>query len=215
MVAGGLVYVTLNNLSADFAAAGPGRVVIIDPATDTVSGVVDLPNQTGCSGIDYVAATKRLYVTCGGELSDADQLGKSALVEIDLSGATPTVGRIVSASALGTQPLSYNAATVAGDTAFVVTAGALDFDTGAMLAPDSAYAAPLGGGAAIKLLDGGAYNLGRPAVDVGATKIFLPDGDTVTPRVRTFDVQAAGWVAGTSFEPDPVGHLPPREAAPY
>ena len=219
VLAGGLLYVTLGSLSASpsFSFAGPGRVVIVDPATDTVSGMVDLPDQTGCSGIDYRADTNRLYVSCGGEFSDGDQqVARSALVEIDLGGAAPTVGRILRASALGTQPFSYHAPIVVGDTALAVTTGAFDPTTNAMLVPDTAYAAPFDGSAPIKLLDGGAFNLGRPAADAPRTTIFLPDGNAVTPRVRTLDVRAAPWVAGpAAFEPDPVGHLPPREAVGY
>jgi hypothetical protein len=214
VLANGLVYVTLNNLAADFSAAGPGRVVVVDPATDTVTGTVDLPDQTGCSGLAYDDATKGLYVTCGGEFTDADQTAASALVEIDVSGATPALGKIVSGKSLGTQPVSYNAAAVLGGTAFVVTAGALDPKSNAQTAPDTLYAIALATGAPTKVLEGGAFNLGRPAVDAATKTLFLPDGDPVTPRVRVFDLSAAP-VAGTPFEPNPAEHLPPREAARY
>ncbi len=50
-VLGGKIYVTLNNFSADFSQAGPGRVVVVDPATDTVSSVIDLPAFKDCSAI--------------------------------------------------------------------------------------------------------------------------------------------------------------------
>jgi len=42
----GKIYVTLNNLSADMTTqAGPGRVVVVDPATDTVSSSSTCPTS--------------------------------------------------------------------------------------------------------------------------------------------------------------------------
>lgn len=214
ILAGGKVYVTLNNLAGDFSAAGPGRVAVVDPTTDTVTGVIDLPDQTGCSGIDYDAASKHLYVTCGGEFSDTDQTAKSAFVEIDVSTATPAVARTILAKDLGTRPMSYHAAPVVGAQVFVGTTGALDL-MGAMIAADALVTVTLGETTGTKIIDGGAYNLGRAAADATAKLLFLPDGDATTPRVRIFDLSAATPVAGTPFEPNPAGHLPPREAAWY
>jgi hypothetical protein len=211
---GGLVYVTLNNLAGDFSAAGPGRVVVVDPATDAVTAKVDLPDQTGCSGIAVDEAAGKLYVSCGGEFSDADPTAKSALVEIDVSGSTPALGRIVSGKSLGTAPVSYTAAALFDGNAFTATAGSLDFNTGAQTAPDTFYSIALGTGAGTRIIDGGAFNLGRPAVDAKSKTLFLPDGDPITPRVRVFDVSGLA-APGTPFEPNPNEHLPPREAAWY
>jgi hypothetical protein len=215
LLANGLVYVALNSLSADFSADGPGRVVVVDPTTDTVTGMIDLPDQTGCSGLAYADATKKLYVTCGGEFGDADETATSALVEIDLSGATPALGRIVTGKSLGTQPVSYTAAVLLDGIAYIETAGALDFTTNKMTAPDTLYGVALATGTPTKVVDGGAFNLGRPALDAESKTLFLPDGDATTPRVRVFDVSGATAVAGTPFEPNPADHLPPREAAWY
>jgi hypothetical protein len=214
VLANGLVYVTLNNLAADFSAAGPGVVVVVDPATDKVTATLTLADQTGCSGLTYDDETKHLYVSCGGEFSDADQTAASALVELDVSGATPAFGKIVKGKSLGAEPVSYNAAVVLGGTAYVATAGALDPTSGAQTAPDTFYAIAVATGASAKVLDGGAFNLGRPAVDAATKTLFLPDGDPVTPRVRVFDISAAP-VAATPFEPNPAEHLPPREATRY
>ena len=211
---GGLVYVTLNNLAADFSAAGPGRVVVVDPATDSVTDTIDLPDQTGCSGIVADEAAMKLYVSCGGEFSDVDQTAASALVEIDVSGAKPALGKIVTGKSLGAQPVSYLPAALFGGNAFAATAGALDFNTGAQTAPDTLYSIALDTGAGTKIVDGGAFNLGRPAVDPTSKTLFLPDGDPVTPRVRVFDVSGVAAPL-TPFEPNPTEHLPPREVAWY
>lgn len=215
LLAGGKVYVTLNNLAGDFSAAGPGRVAIVDPTTDTVTGTINLPEQTGCSGLEYAAATNRLYVTCGGEFSDTDQTAKSALVEIDLSTPTPTIARTLPATKLGTRPIGYFGTSVLGEQVFVGTMGALDFATGAMTAADAFHVTTFAGDAPTKLVDGGAFNLGRPATDGASKRLFLPDGDAKTPQVQVFDISGAAPVAGTPFEPNPAGHLPPREAAWY
>jgi hypothetical protein len=218
VLAEGRVYVTLNNLDQDLrSAAGPGRVVEIDPVTDTVIHVIDLSPWTGCSGITSVPMTRRLYVACGGELSDgAEQIAKSALVEIDVSGPEPAVGRGIPATALGGQPISYSSTVVLGEMAFIATAGALDFATQATVIPDGFYSASLAGDAPpIKLLDGGAYNLGRAAADATTGKVFLPDGDAVQPRVRILDPSGTSNGTNRSVEANPAGHLPPREIGWY
>ncbi|MES1172194.1 MAG: hypothetical protein ABUL77_03065 [Bacteroidota bacterium] len=218
VLVGGKLYVTLGNLDNKFpGASAPGRIVVIDTATDTVSGVIDLPDHKSCSAIDYQAASKRLYVSCGGVFSDgADQPAKSGLVEIDLAGATPAIGRVIAASAVGGQPVNFFSVAVLGETAFVTTLGTFaDPQAGLAGTPDALYAADLGGGTPVKVLDGGAYNFGRAAVDGAAKKIYLPDGDAVTPVVRVFDAAAAPVVAGAPFESNPAGHLPPREIAWY
>jgi hypothetical protein len=212
----GKVYLTLGNLDENFVA-GAARVAVIDTASDAVVDVIDLPDQKGCSAITYVAATNRLYVSCGGAFSDLDQAAGSALVEIDLSGVKPVLGRIVAASKIGSSPLNFASAAVLGGTAFVGTLGVLDSKTGAVVTPDAFYAVALATGAAVKLLEGGAYNFGGAAVDTVHRKVFLPDGDAVTPRVHVFDVSAdaATTVPAGVFEADPTGHLPPREIAWY
>jgi hypothetical protein len=213
VLSNGLVYVTLNNISGDLMTIGPGRVVIVDPATDAVTGTIDLPDQANCEGIVADDAANKLYVSCGGSFTDADQTATSALVEIDVSGAKPAL-TVVTGKSLGTQPVSLLAAALFGGNAFASTAGSIDFGTGAQIAPDTLYAIDLATGKGSKVVDGGAFNLGRPAVDAATKTLFLPDGDPVTPRVRVFDVSGAP-AEGTAFEPNPAEHLPPREIAWY
>lgn len=215
---GGKIYITLGNLNTDFSAAGPGRVVIIDPVMDTVTGAIDLPAEVkGCSAIAPAPTSQRLYVACGGSFSDADQAAGSGLVEIDLTGATPSSKVVVPASAVGNLPLNPFYAAVLGETAFVGTLGVSDFKTGAVITPDSFYAVPLRAGAsATKLLDAaGAYNFGTVAVDAARKQVFLPDGDAVVPLVHVFDVSVDPPVATGTFDANPGAHLAPREIAWY
>lgn len=216
VLANGLVYVTLNSIDAGFAATGAGRVAIVDPTTDTVTGTIDLPAQKDCSGLTYVAATKKLYVACGGAFSDANRIAESALVEVDLSGPTPVLGRAVQAAALGagTDTLNFFYAAVLGDTAFVGTLGqypALDGSAPGTL--DALYAVSLVTGAATMMARDAAGNLGAAVADPTTKRVFLPDGDAQAPLVHVFDVSGAAPVEVPGFEPNPSTFLPPRSIA--
>jgi len=214
LLAGGLVYVTLNSISPGFDAIGAGRVAIVDPTSDTVVGVIDLPNQKDCSGLTYLAATKKLYVACGGAYTDANEVAESALVEVDLSGPAPVVGRVVQAAALGsgTDTLNLFYAAVLGDTAFVGTLGAYPA-TGFAGTPDAFYAVSLTTGTATKLASGDAGNLGSAFVDSATNRVFLPDAFAKAPLVHVFDVSGAAPAELPGFEPNPSTHLPPRSVA--
>jgi hypothetical protein len=214
---GGKVYVTLGNMNGTFDVAGPGRVVEIDVATDEVTATIDLPSgMENCVGISQVAATKRLYVSCGGVFGDPDALAASGLVEIDLNPTPPTTAVVVPASALGGLPLNWSYSAVLGDTALIATLGAMDFVTQAVIAPDAFYAVSLKDGAVTKLLEArGAYNFGRAAIDSVRKKVFLPDGDPAMPLVHVFDLSVDPPVSAGTFDANPGGHLAPREVAWY
>jgi hypothetical protein len=216
----GRVYVTLGNLSGDFTQAGPGRVVVIDPATDAVLGHIDLPQQVGCSGITAVAAAKKLYVACwGDDNAGSDQAASSALVEISVPGAGQalgTLGTVVKAAALGTRPLGFVTTAVLNGVAYVQQVGALaDPQAGTPASSDALYAVALATGDLVKVFDGGAFNLGRVAALSENARIYVPDGDTHLPRVHVFELAGGSVTELTAFEPNPTGHLPPREAARY
>ena len=87
--------------------------------------------------------------------------------------------------------------------------------TGTAGTSDAFGGAPLTGGTAAMLKDGGAYSFGRVAVDVARMRVLLPDGDFTTPRVHVFDASMSPATLGTSFEANPAGHLPPREVVWY
>ena len=91
-VLNGKIYLTLNSLSADMVSqAGPGRVVVVDPATDAVSSVIDLPAFKDCSAIVPVPGQpSALAVVCSGFFSDgADQINGSGVALIDTSVSPP------------------------------------------------------------------------------------------------------------------------------
>ena len=207
-LAAGRVYVTLSNLSADFKIAGAGRVVMVDPVKDAVTGVIDLPGYKSCSGIDYVDSTATLIVGCSGDynLATSGQVAQSALVEIDIGASPPAIKNVIAASATGGRPIS-SAFAVAG-THLVVVATSGDFSG---TPADSLWALDLTSGSATKIIDGGgSFVFGGIAWDAQTERVFVADASTPTPVIRIFDVTTPSAVRQvSSFVANPKSGLPP------
>jgi hypothetical protein len=60
----GLLYAALNNLDANYAAAGPGTLARIDPVAKTATAIS--LGTTCLNATDVLADTDKLYVLCGG-----------------------------------------------------------------------------------------------------------------------------------------------------
>lgn len=213
VIADGKVYVTLGSQDAHFMAAGEGRVVVIDPATDTATGTIALTGLKGCSAIQYVPALSSLFVSCGGSFSDPDQSAASGVAQIDLSTATPTV-HVTKASVVGGQPVNFFWVGVLSATqGFVGTLGSLPFGTTAGT-NDALYAFNPTAGTGTPLALAGAYDLGGGVV--GPALLFVPDAKMNKPVIHVFDVPATGApTERTPFTPDPSQGLPPRQIAWY
>jgi hypothetical protein len=214
VIAGGKVYVTLGSQDAKFMAAGEGRVVVIDPGSDTVLGTIALAGLEGCSAIQYVPALTSLFVSCGGSFSDADQAAASGVAQIDLSTATPTV-HVTKASVVGGQPVNFSWIGVLSATqGFAATLGSFPFGT-TPGTNDALYMFnPTAGTATPVSLAAGAFDLGGAVV--GAALLFVPDATTTKPLIHVFDVPATGApTERTPFAPDPSKGLPPRQIAWY
>jgi hypothetical protein len=214
VIAGGKVYVTLGSQDAKFKAAGEGRVIVIDPATDLVTGTIALTGLKGCSAIQSVPAQSSLFVSCGGSFADADQSAASGVAQIDLSATPPTV-LVTKASALGGQPVNFSWVGVLSATqGFAATLGTFPFGTTAgtndalyMFNPTTGTATPVS-------LSAGAYDLGGAVV--GAALLVVPDATTTKPLIHVFDVPATGApTERTPFAPDPSKGLPPVQIAWY
>jgi hypothetical protein len=213
LLAGGKVYVTLNALSADFQAAASGRVVIIDPETDSIVGRIDLTGRKGCSGMTYLEGTKTLLVACGGNFSDGDgQAASSGIVAIDLGLSPPAVKGTVSAAVLGGRLSTGGVAALSENEIFTITSGEF---SGAP--PDQLWTFGLASTGATKLLDGsGAFVLGGFLMDRSHQRLFVADGTTSAPRIRVFDASNPAEVKeASSFNPSPTQGLPPRGIAFY
>jgi hypothetical protein len=216
ILANGLVYVTLDENSEDFKTTGTGRIVIIDPSSDSVTGKIDLTGYEGCSGLEYWAATKTLAVGCAGDYNAtlATELTESALVLIDVSGATPTIAKTIPASALGSRPISAQNFAFAGANLIVASTYG-DFTVTTI--PDSLWAVTLDAGTAVKIADADADGDFASLVYLPATKqVLATDASATTPVVRVLDVSNPAAVKQTTtFDADPKAALQPRQIAWY
>jgi hypothetical protein len=207
----GKVYVTLDDNSQDFATTADGRIVIIDPTTDSVSGTIDLTGYKSCSGLDYLASSKTLLVGCSGDYLETlpNQLAQSALVLIDLGGATPAIARTIPASALGGRSINFGNFVFAGDNLLIAsTYGDLQTNS----PPDQLWAVTIDAASAVKLADGDAAGVFSSTLWLpDAKQVLATDGSATTPLVRVYDVANPAAVTQTStFDANPKSGLPPR-----
>lgn len=216
VLADGKVFVSLNSLDAMFEASGEGRLVVIDPTTDTVSGTVEIPGMKGCSAMAYIASSKTLLVVCGGFFGDADQGAASGIVLVDVAATPPAVTKTLPASAVaGGQPLNFSSIVAVSPTAVLVSAIGRFADPASNIegAPDALLLVDIATEVVTKLMDGGAFELGRSA---GSDSMaMVPLGSMRQPRVHVFGVTAGALTKVSDFDPSPARGLPPREIAWY
>lgn len=210
----GTVYVSLNTVSASYinAVYADGRVLMIDPTTDRVTGMIDLPGMKNCGALDYEAASKRLVVACGGSYSDGpQQAATSAIVAIDLAASPPVVSTQVPAAMVGGLPFGNGAvAVVDANTILAVTLGNLS-----NLPADRLWAVHLDGTLPTKIFESSeGYALSALLADRDVGRAFLADATTMSPAfLRTFDQAGGVFVAGKTIKTEPAHKLPPRSLA--
>jgi hypothetical protein len=177
--------------------------VVIDPATDAISGTIDLPGLKNCVAI--TAAASGLAVTCGGVFGDPNQMAESGLAWIDL-GATPPAVKVVSSQVLGRGVSPFTVAAVSASQIFVITDGEF---TGPP--PDQVWMVDAVAGTAAKIYDGAAaFTLNGLLVDVGRKKLFFADGNDKAPKLQVFDLAAAGGPTMVASPSTNAAALPPR-----
>lgn len=210
----GKVYVSLGNMTQDFMTTGAGRVVVLDPSTNGVLGTIELPMYKDCSQLDFISSSNTLVIGCGGDSSAAlsDQVAQSAIVLVDISGATPVVKKSIGASATGGRPIS-SAFAVAGDN-LIVAATYGDYMGPAV---DALWALQLDSGKATKIADGdGSFVFGGVSWSAPNHLVYVTDAGTTNPTVRIFDVSNPSAVkARSSFVSNPKSGLPPRQIGWY
>jgi hypothetical protein len=210
LYAGGMVYVSLNAISADYMSYGGGRIVIVDPATDQVIGAVDLPELKNCGAMVHQTDANRLLVACNGAYGDpAGQAASSAIAIIDLGLVPPAVVAQV-AAATGSPFSNLAVAALDANTAVAVVAG--DFSG---TPPDSVWSLPLSGAQSVKIWDSSeGFAIG--AVLAGQNRVLVADGTTTNPAyLRVFDVAAGIFTLVNSVKTNPTHKLPPRALAFY
>jgi hypothetical protein len=216
LLAEGKVYVSLGSQNRDYSAAGGGRVAIVDPAADQVVGTIDIPVLKGCSRLAYLAASKTLYVACGGIFADGDQqIAESGIALIDLGASPPAVTKTVSGTAIGAGSVNFSwVFPAADDLTLAGTLGATDPVTYAQTAPDTLQAIDPAAGTVTKVLEGDAFDFGR-AAGTPSRILFLPDGSSTNPIVHVVDASATPIAPLADLNANPSNQLPPREIAWY
>ncbi|HLK88641.1 MAG TPA: hypothetical protein VKZ18_02035 [Polyangia bacterium] len=205
----GKVIVSLDEIDQGFATYGEGRVVVIDPATDTVTAALALTGLANCEGMTYVEAQQTLLVACGGPY--AGSTAQSGIAVVDLGPSPPTLVRVIPSAAFDGRPLDMGwvlalPPAAGGTRAFAVTNDPNDVE------PDALFAFDYVAGTATRFATSDPYTLGRAAGLPGL--LLMPNATRTTPRIDLYDVTAAP-TATTSFTSDPVTNLPPQEIAPY
>lgn len=208
----GKLYVALNDISGDFQAMSNGRVAVVDPATDTVTGTIDVPELSNCGSLSYVAATHTLVVSCAGDYTQADPSLTSGLAYIDLAPSPPVETKHQLAAAFGGRALgAYSGIANDGALGFAVTAGVFGGDP-----KDQLWRFDVATGAATKITDAtDSFVFGTVLIDADHEQVFLTDAAADLPRVRIYDYASAAVTAKTPVTPDPKHGLPPREIAWY
>jgi hypothetical protein len=195
----GRIYVTLNSFNADWHA-GPGRVVVIDPASDTVSGIIDLPGFSNCGAIAPLPGQPAaLAVVCAGSFADgAGRIDASGVALIDTSTTPPSVSSLA-ATAFG-RPLSmFDLTVVSPALAFAVVPGSSSGSPA-----DQLWRFDFAGGVPQPMLAAGAgFVFGGLVFDPGSQHVFLADADAQAPKLHVLDV-------GVS----PLAELPPLSSNP-
>lgn len=213
LLVGDRVFVALSNLSGDFQAAGHGRLVVIDTATDEVTGAIDIPDFKNCSGLSYVESTQTLAVACGGAFSDPDQAAGSGIVYFDVGASPPVeIGR-QTADVFGGRPLAGFAVNAnQGPLGFVVTYGDFGGEPS-----DQLWALDVEAGTAVSIADASdSFTYGDVLVDTERERAYLTDAAEATPRVHVYEyANPADPTLETSINVNPKLGLPPRDIAWY
>jgi hypothetical protein len=207
LLVGGKVYVSLGEMSADYQTGGPARLAVVDPATDAVSGTIDLPSLRSCGVVTALPDGSKLAVGCSGIYADpATQIGQSGVGWVDLAASPPAVS-VVAAAAFGAPVSAGDVAVLSPNAAFTIAVG----DTTSKR-PDALWAFDFAGGPPRKVLEGTQpFTLGGLLGDPATGKVFVGDANPTTPRIVVIDASNAA-AAPTSVS---VNGLPPRSLALY
>ena len=209
LLADGKVIVSLNETDQQFKTYGEGQIVVIDPATDTVSAALALTGLANCEGMTYVDAQMTLLVACGGPY--AGTTSESGIAIVDLSVSPPVLTRVILSAAFDGRPLSFGwvlalPPTGGGTRAFAVTTDPNDVQ------PDALFAFDYVAGNASQFATSGPYTLGTPAGLPGL--LLMPNSTRSMPQIDLYNV-AASPIATPTFTSDPITGLPPQEIGPY
>lgn len=214
VLAGDRVWVVLGHLAEDFGAAGPGRLVAVDPEEDAVAAVLDLPEVENCTGLLHDPVRQVLYVSCAGLFAagPAQQVAGAGIVAVDLtvSPPAPTLLRRA-ADGLG-RPFGFDLALADGRWLLAVR-----FGDPAEGPPDRLVALDLDGGGAERVVHeaGSAYGLGGVLADDSGGIVLVGEADPEAPRILRYRVDSGAFTPDGVIVSHPKSGLPPRHLAFY
>ncbi|MEM6532986.1 MAG: hypothetical protein AAF654_10195 [Myxococcota bacterium] len=204
----GLVWVTLNHLTGDFAEAGGGRVVGIDPETDQVVHSVVFDDFTNCSAIVYAELRAALFVACSGmfQTSAPEELGRSGIVEVNLSGDAPMARPFLrGADGIG-RPYGFELEVSESAWLLAVRFGDLE-----AAIPDRLVQVSIEDGEETLVLEAqSAFGLGGLLVDDQNRRVYVGDADSTSPGIRILERVDGELLLTRIVNAHPQVGLPPR-----
>ena len=202
---GSTVLLLLGRTDASYKSAGDGRIVGLDPATDTAVFAVDLPSVANCGGFDVSPSKRSLGVSCTGLFADgAGQLARSDVVVLDATTTPPTVRRRYAIAATLGAPLAPALAFDGEARLLGVAYGDLAAGRGDVL-----FALDLGSGELRKLATSGRpFTFGDVRCSPCAGACLFADAERGT--VRRFQWNGVEYAELPEVRIDAAGGLPPR-----
>jgi len=211
LIAGGKIIVSLNEADASYKTYGDGKVIVIDPATDAVVASVTLTGLRDCEGMDYVASTQTLLVSCGGTYMAANQPLQSGIAVVDMGASPPSVTKVITGAEFGNQPVNFSwvLATPPAEGGTRAFAGTNDPN---LVAPDALFAFDYLLGTATQVAISSPYSIGPAAAT--ASLLFVPEFLGSTPKIQLFDITSTPQPT-TAFGPDTTNNLSPAQVGWY
>ncbi len=114
-----LIWVVLENTSADGAKWGDGKLLAIDPASDSVIYEHTISGRHNCTDLAYMEELDQLAVVCGGNPGDASPKTYSGVSGFEWDGSALSAGFSKPAEFISIGPLGERLA-VYGEWVFVV-----------------------------------------------------------------------------------------------
>jgi DNA-binding beta-propeller fold protein YncE len=193
LVNNGLLYVVLRHLG-NFVPVARGEIVVIDPVTDSIVKVIQLPFTNPFSQLHFSPTLKRILVSCVGNFGVSD----SGIVAID--PVTNTVDPSISITEAAMRGDITDFEIVSSTKAFAIV-------TDANFAHSLVTFNPSTGQRLTTVL--GPLNVSIPQTAINSRNelyVAVNDSTTTTPGVRVFDT-----VTDRDLIPGPlnVGQLPP------
>ena len=209
LIANGKIVVSLDENDATATTYGEGKVVVIDPATDTVTASVALTGLFDCRAMDYVAASQTLLVACGGPYPEEVQ--KSGIAVVDLGASPPSLTRAITGTVFGGQVVSFAWVLSAPTAASATRAFASTSDPNSV-APDGLYLFDFALATATQIATSAPLSIGPSAAT--ASLLFVPEFLATAARVQLYDITATP-MATIGFASAPALGLSPTAVAWY